>query len=516
MIMSVTCSSSAGTIIYVNANATGANNGTSWTDAYTCLQSALAAAVSNDQIWAAAGTYKPTPGSDRTVSFQLKTGVAIYGGFPDSGNPVWSDRNWQTQITTLSGDIGTAANASDNSYNVVKAISTDATAILDGFIITDGNANQNDSSIAAGSAGGGLYNDHGNPILRNCIIRNNTAWLAGGGICNKNGSPFIIHCTFINNQVVNGSGGAMLNYGNAPAIIGCVFLGNSVSSYGGGVYDVMAQSRYINCSFFGNSTLLSGGGIYSLYCNNSVTNTVFSGNTADACGGAVVTQDSSTVITNCSFSGNFAPQGGGVANVYSLQNAPTLANCILWNNSVGEIYVEQSQSPVITYSIVKGIGPGYGNISSDPCFVDVNGPDDIIGTADDNLRLMRGSPAVDAGNNTSVPQDGFDLNGNGNIIEPLPWDRDNNPRFRDDLMKANTGYAGSTGLPIVDMGAYEWHHPCDIYVDGHINLRDYAILAAHWSETACGYCFGADLTGDGNVNLADLVIFVSHWAEINP
>ncbi len=46
--------------IYVNQNATGVNNGTSWTDAFTDLQPALAAATTGTQIYIAKGTYKPT------------------------------------------------------------------------------------------------------------------------------------------------------------------------------------------------------------------------------------------------------------------------------------------------------------------------------------------------------------------------------------------------------------------------------------------------------------------------
>ena len=73
-------------IIYVNQNATGANNGTSWTNAFVLLQSALNVAVSGNQIWVAAGTYAPTSDYGLGIGapgmhFEMVSGVGIYGGF---------------------------------------------------------------------------------------------------------------------------------------------------------------------------------------------------------------------------------------------------------------------------------------------------------------------------------------------------------------------------------------------------------------------------------------------------
>src|SRR5262245_14188908 len=102
----VTCAfAESATTRYVDAGATGANNGTSWANAYTNLQSALNVALAGEEIWVAQATYKPAaPGGPRTATFQLRNGVVIYGGFP-AGGGTFAQRNPDTFETVLSGDL---------------------------------------------------------------------------------------------------------------------------------------------------------------------------------------------------------------------------------------------------------------------------------------------------------------------------------------------------------------------------------------------------------------------------
>ena len=72
-------------VYYVDADAIGEDNGSTWQDAFTDLQEALALASPGYEIWVAEGIYKPTSGIDRAISFQLQEGVAVYGGFDPSG-----------------------------------------------------------------------------------------------------------------------------------------------------------------------------------------------------------------------------------------------------------------------------------------------------------------------------------------------------------------------------------------------------------------------------------------------
>lgn len=136
----------AGTLYVDAALASGANDGSSWANAYQGaggLQLALAAAGAGDQVWVADGTYRPTATATRTISFVLESGVEIYGGFA-GGEASLSQRDPALNVAILSGDLAGddgGGMLAENSYHVVRGGGANATAILDGFTVTGGNAN---------------------------------------------------------------------------------------------------------------------------------------------------------------------------------------------------------------------------------------------------------------------------------------------------------------------------------------------------------------------------------------
>src|SRR5690606_5077455 len=96
------------------------------------------------KIYVATGTYKPwykiaaedeggNPTTDRDNAFLLVPDVQLYGGFPKGGGDI-ADRDWKTNITTLSGDI----DGGNNAYHVVVSVGEVGTALLDGFTISGG------------------------------------------------------------------------------------------------------------------------------------------------------------------------------------------------------------------------------------------------------------------------------------------------------------------------------------------------------------------------------------------
>ena len=71
--------------VYVNSIAVGANDGSSWNDAFTDIQSGINAADASPtetEVWVAAGTYL------QGAQINLRDNVQVYGGFPNVGNPV--------------------------------------------------------------------------------------------------------------------------------------------------------------------------------------------------------------------------------------------------------------------------------------------------------------------------------------------------------------------------------------------------------------------------------------------
>lgn len=195
-------------------SATGTNSApasaTSWATATNNLQGAIDASVSGDAVWVAVGVYKPTTttGPDsRTVSFSMKNGVMIYGGFVGNETvlcqrPLLNSMNPSGSI--LSGEIGNLNSTADNSFHVinnVSSLSLNSTAILNGFMITSGFTN--------GSANGsGIYNSNASPTIRNCSFGNLSDGGANSGhIYNNESSPIVINCFF--KAISGGSGGAI-------------------------------------------------------------------------------------------------------------------------------------------------------------------------------------------------------------------------------------------------------------------------------------------------------------------
>ena len=232
------------TIWHVAAtSATPFPDGLSWSTAFPDLHQALAAAQSGDEVWIAQGTYKPTTGNDRLAVFKLSGGVALYGGF--NGTETQRDqRDWIQYPAILSGDIGVPGDSTDNSFGVIYAASTNASTLMDGLTIEEGNADNPDINVPYNSptrSGGGVYLDGrgaGNSVrlsFSNCTFRRNRAGYQGGGIFadgRDNGEAIIRldNCIFDRNRALyNGAAFAVENntvQSGPMDVQHCVFTGH--------------------------------------------------------------------------------------------------------------------------------------------------------------------------------------------------------------------------------------------------------------------------------------------------
>lgn len=395
----------------------GLTSGTCNNWANACdLQYALGIATSGDEFWVKTGAYKPTTGSDRSATFQLETDVALYGGFAGTES-IRTQRNWVTNVTTLSGDISTAGNNNDNSYHVVSTVGgTTNTAILDGFTVTGGNA---DGSSDPDDRGGGMYNYYGNPTVQNVIFSNNTASLAGGGMYNSHSNPILSIVTFSSNSVVNGNGGGMVNTdASAPTLTDVTFNDNTITTgNGGGMLNDNCSPTLLNVTFDNNSTTGgNGGALYNdLVSTPSLTNVTFSNNSAimdsgqnGGNGGAIYNYSTNNyTMSNVTFSGNSAvgydglhPGYGGA--IYTASGSVTARNSIFWGNTPDQAY-NDSSTTTINNSVVQGGCPTGSTcpdiITSDPLLGSLGNYGGNVQT----IPLLPGSSALDTFIDVSCP-----------------------------------------------------------------------------------------------------------------
>lgn len=348
---------------FVDIGAGGANDGTSWADAFTDLQSALAVASDCDfgDIWVAEGSYFPTTGSDRSISFLLTPSVRLFGGF-DGSETSLSERDPAANATVLSGDIGTPGSVTDNSYHVVISDGSNSETRLDGFTVTSGRAS---GSGADGRGAGIQIEDGGSPVLANLIVRSNVSNAAAGGISLAGTSAPLIISSVLRSNSTQGDGGNLRIGANADARIANTVISEGVAEAGAGVSDNGSSSRFENVTIGGNDAAIGGT------------------DALQTASGSDLNFDNSIVWD---VGGSFAPNG---TVTYRSSNVEGSGGSGSWDASAGV--------------------DGGNNIDDDPLFA---GPQDF--------GVLGGSPSIDAGDQTLAPPDSKDIDDDGDTTELIP------------------------------------------------------------------------------------------------
>ncbi|MFC4820099.1 IPT/TIG domain-containing protein [Dokdonella ginsengisoli] len=350
---------------HVRHDAAGADDGSSWTDAYVDLQSALTDA-SCTEVWVARGVYRPVTPADpqavteaeRTATFRLVPGTKLYGGF--AGDEIALDqRDPAARLTVLSGDLaGDDSGAVDgvdvdvpgdgsNGENSLHVASLDgvglvvaADTVLDGFTITAGNGGS--------QSGGGLYCGSGagagrcNPTLSNLVFSANAAdgGAAIAAASMAEASPVVSRVVFVNNRAAATDGGAVsLSYAQTVSAVftDVVFRGNSardagallLAAQGGGGAPVLER-----VTFADNRAERSGGAVRTFDVDLDLRNATFTGNVAATQGGGALAVNGGAVqLAHVTFSANTAAAGGAI---HHDGGSLTLKNVIAWGDAAAQ------------------------------------------------------------------------------------------------------------------------------------------------------------------------------------
>jgi hypothetical protein len=379
--------------IFVNQAATGANNGSSWTNAYVSLGSALSAvATSGKTIWVASGTYKPST-SNRDASFTFNYGLtSVYGGFVGN-ETLLSQRNPTINITTLSGDLAgndntsllpTEATRQDNSYHVIKIRGNAQNVIIDGFTISGGNANGAANNLCSVPADVQSYHLRGGAILANPYVSGNAI------------TAFVRNCTLQLNSGLEG--------GVYASFTPC------------GVQALSADVNFENCIVKNNysgalaAMVFNGSSGYSIFSKGSIVNCLFYNNTSVAAsclylGTSTVNSGTATGIDVDIINSTFANNVGANGNVVTMSNASNsrIRNSIIYGNGSTTPFAVTGSASVVNNSIVEG-----GQLSG------TNANPQFTNSATNTYTLQSNSPAINVGNNSYISLT-TDLNGDARI-----------------------------------------------------------------------------------------------------
>lgn len=310
-------------------------------------------------------------------------------------------------------------------------------SILAGFTLQNGNGNYEDPDGNGSyyTYGGGVYCKDSDPIIKDCIIQNNTGNAGGGGgVFCYNSSPTFIGCIIANNSTDDVGGGLYTRNNSNPHFEYCTFSNNYAEYGGGGYLRHESTPSMTHVSFINNLSNNSGGAVVLKDdANLNATHFYVIGNEADGLGGGLYVNNASPQIHFGVFSNNTSSSGGGIyirnntnatlenvtvaynnAGLYGdgiyMRDGSVLSiiNSILWNNNESQIYFRSEGNDVelnIDYTCVTDgengiidndngdVNWGEGNIESEPYFC--NGPGG-------NFYLRENSPCVNGGENNGL------------------------------------------------------------------------------------------------------------------
>lgn len=410
-------------VCYVDAAASGNDDGSTWANAWNDLQDSLVPGICGE-VWVAQGSYRPTAGTDMAVSFRVLPKQRLYGGFSGTETSR-DDRDPKAYPSILSGDLGVPGDVTDNSNTVVWLQSRttfgpiESDTVIDGFVITAGNATGNAPDMPR--VGGGLYCDrYCSPTLQQLVFEDNRA-MSGGGALGLliMGGPVDLHLrdlVFRNNHAQSIGAALVLTAqrdAGEEAITGEITL-ERVAFTNNSIQDPLTPGQSAAgaaiLQFAGAETLL----------DVRLTNTSWHANSADIGAALVLATGNGAVahtqIEYATFNGN---TGNGMGTVFFASDSPDatfqLDNVVLWDdpNVNGELIMYNDLSGSGTAPPIIGIDGGLvrGGCPAVATCMAVQDADPLLGAWLDHGGFVpgqlpaAGSPAIDAAGSCLLVQD---------------------------------------------------------------------------------------------------------------
>ena len=377
--------------LYVNSLATGANDGTSWQNAYTDLQAATDQATSGS-ILVAGGVYKPNDRLGRNSHFRLEPNVDLIGGYPNFGNPDFDDRDWEAFPTILSGDIGAENDISDNAYTILELSSTSHFSNdIEGVNFTGANGVSAIHVI-------GTPDDNSELGIENCFFNNNLSETEGGAIFSENVDVQIFSSTFSNNK--SGFKGGAISISDAfSEIVICKFENNYAEFEGGAISTsgLRDTTYFLNTIFSKNSAGHEGGAIET-NGNHKYFNCLFDENNAASRGGVFDIDGNGNVeATNCTFVNNQTNGEGSLVSAVDFFNKVEIFNSILFGNKGdGIFYSGLGNSGAVLENCLIEEESCPTNVSCGAIMLYNKNP---LFIGSDDFQLSKNSPCINTGNN---------------------------------------------------------------------------------------------------------------------
>jgi parallel beta-helix repeat protein len=377
------------TVVYVDYDAPGPRDGTSWERAFLTIQEGVDAASPGGEVHVAQSDTPPYAYIENVVMGQ---GVQLYGGYAGYGAPDPDERIIDVYITTIDG--GEPEDPTRGS-----TVTMAPGARVDGFTITNGRGTQEGES----GCGGGFYCvDLGETgaIVNNTISGNTAVGYSayyGGGIYCSRSSPEIINNTVSNNAASSTEpvgiayGGGVYLYDSSSTLMDNAISDNTAAgysaAYGGGICCSHSSPEMADNAISGNTFAITGpwgdgygGGLYLDESSSTLTRNTISGNGgmssgySNCYGGGICCSASALTITDNTISGNgvwaFEGLGCGGGICYSGPSATITDNTISGNRacftgdsgkaSGGGIALSASEATVTSNTIADNTADGSG------------------------------------------------------------------------------------------------------------------------------------------------------------